>query len=158
MADFNLAIRKTLVNEGGFSNIPEDHGGPTKYGITQADMPGVDIESLTEQHAIQYYTEHYWKQNYSAINDQNIANKLFDMGVLFGVGEAAYLMQRALSMAPAQWTKTIDQNTLDRINASDSDVLLSEYKFHLTAHAKNLAAFDTTQQTFLTGWLNRINS
>lgn len=158
MANFKLAVPLTLQHEGGYVNNPADKGGPTKYGITQKDMPGVDIESLTEQQAIQYYTEHYWKPNYTNICDQNIANKLFDMGVLFGVGEAAYLLQRALEFVPLRWTKIIDQWTLDQINTSQSDKLLFEYKLHLAAHAKNLAAFDTTQQIFLDGWLNRINS
>lgn len=157
MADFKFAVPLTLQHEGGYVNNPADKGGPTKYGITQKDMPGVDIESLTEQQAIQYYAEHYWKLNYFNINDQNIANKLFDMGVLFGVGEAAYLLQRALEMP--LMTKVIDQATLLRINEYASpDVLLSKYKFHLIAHAKNLAAFDTTQEQFLNGWINRINS
>ncbi len=158
MADFKLAVLLTLQHEGGYVDNPADRGGPTKYGITQKDMPGVDIVSLTEEQAVQYYTEHYWKQNYSNICDQNIANKLFDMGVLFGVGEAVYLMQRALWMVPEQWTKVIDQNTLDRINTSHSDKLLLEYKLHLTVHAKNIAAFNPTQKIFLDGWQNRINS
>ena len=37
MADFNLAISKTLQHEGGdkFTEDTLDHGGATKFGISQ---------------------------------------------------------------------------------------------------------------------------
>ena len=48
MADFNLAVALTLQHEGGFIDLAADPGGATKYGITQADMPGVQIADLTD--------------------------------------------------------------------------------------------------------------
>ena len=83
MADFKLAIQKTLVHEGGFQNNPHDwanwEGGKatrdaylaskdpallvhlkgTKFGITIQDLPGVEIEDLTADQAIEYFREHY---------------------------------------------------------------------------------------------------
>ena len=35
MADFNKAIDKVLVNEGGYVNDPNDAGGETKFGISK---------------------------------------------------------------------------------------------------------------------------
>jgi len=50
MADFDPAVAKTLIREGGarFTDNPDDRGGATKYGISQRAYPGVDIPSLTE--------------------------------------------------------------------------------------------------------------
>src|ERR1700686_393552 len=96
MADFNQAVAKTLVHEGGYVDNPNDPGGATKYGITQADMPGINIADITTEQAVAYYAEHYWKTLYSQITDQSLAEKLFDMGVLFGVGTAVKLLQIAL--------------------------------------------------------------
>lgn len=53
MANFNDAIVKTLAKEGGakFTDIAGDRGGATKYGISQAAYPNVDIRNLTEASA-----------------------------------------------------------------------------------------------------------
>ena len=41
MANFNDAIVITLAKEGGakFTDVPNDRGGATKYGISQAAYP-----------------------------------------------------------------------------------------------------------------------
>ena len=88
MADPLISIHKTLVHEGGYVDNPADSGGPTNMGITQADVPTIPIKDLTVDQAIEIYKERYWKQYYSQIFDQFIADKLFDSGVLFGVGTA----------------------------------------------------------------------
>ena len=59
MADFQIAVHKTLVHEGGFVDNKNDSGGQTKYGITQADLPGVSIKDITLEQAVAYYAEHY---------------------------------------------------------------------------------------------------
>jgi lysozyme family protein len=158
MADFNPAVAITLQHEGGYVNDPNDNGGETKYGITSKDLPGVSIATLSSSDATNYYRTHYWKPLYSEIISQEIANKLFDMGVLFGVGEAAYLLQRALNFLPSQWTKTFDEATLTATNEANADLLFVRYRGHLQAHANNLAAANVNDRGFLIGWLNRVNS
>jgi lysozyme family protein len=107
---------------------------------------------------VAYYSEHYWKPLYSQIIDQGIANKLFDMGVLLGVGESAYLLQRALNFLPPQWTKTFDQPTLAATNAAVPADLLKRFKMHLLAHATNLVNANPTDHGFEKGWDTRIES
>ena len=160
MADFNLAVAITLQHEGGYVNNPNDSGGETKYGITHADMPGADIAMLSVIEATNYYREHYWKPLYAQIASQVVATKLFDMGVLFGIGEAAYLLQRALNFAPSFWTKVFDAQSLLATNAMEgtSANFLEQYRTHLRAHALNIANATPTNREFLKGWLNRINS
>jgi len=156
MADFKIAVQKTLVHEGGYVNNPNDKGGPTKYGITQADMPGVDIANITADQAIAYYAEHYWKPLYSQINDQLLAEKLFDMGVLFGVGTAVKLLQ--FSMQPhinLVSDGTFGPNTLNGVNTVGD---LNEYKKTLIQHAIYVVTNNPKDAEFLQGWTNRINS
>src|SRR6266436_1562301 len=112
MADFKAAVLITISpsHEGGFQKNPKDHANwssgiigqgtliGTKYGITALDMPGADIENLTEDQAVAYYSEHYWKPLYSQIESQLIGNKLFDLGVLFGVGTAVGILQLTLGI------------------------------------------------------------
>ena len=61
MADFNQAVVLTLKHEGGFVDNPADPGGATNMGITQRDLPGVDIRNLSTPLAMNYYREHFWR-------------------------------------------------------------------------------------------------
>ena len=155
MSDFKQAVQKTLTHEGGYVNNPADSGGPTKYGITQADMPGQNIQDLTEDQAIGYYTEHYWKPLYSQINSQGVAEKLFDLGILFGVGTAVGILQLTLGV-------TVDHNfgpnTLTATNQAEETGLLKSYKANLVTHVFNIANVNPKDRIFLNGWLARIDS
>ena len=167
MADFKTAILITLDHEGGFQKDSNDHANwssgkigegtlvGTKYGITTLDMPGVDIENLTPDQAVEYYMEHYWKSPYSQINSQAVANKLFDLGVLFGIGTAVGVLQLTLGV-------TVDHNfgplTLQAVNESDETSLLTKYKEKMVTHAFNVATANPDERSYLRGWGNRINS
>ena len=156
MADLKIAIQKTLVHEGGFVNNSHDRGGPTKYGITQNDMPGVNIADITPEQAIVYYQEHYVKPLYSQINDQLLCEKIFDMGVLFGVGTAVRLLQ--ISMAhhiDLVSDGTFGPNTLAATNQFGD---LNQYKLVLAGHIVNVVTNHPGDAVFVQGWTTRVNS
>ena len=156
MADFKTAVLLTLQHEGGYVNNPHDKGGPTKYGITQADMPGVDISQITTDQAVAYYAEHYWKTLYSQINDQSLANKLFDMGVLFGVGTAVKLLQISLSEGITVVPDGIfGVNTLAVTNERGD---VNKYRIVLYNHAMEVVNRNPQDSIFLHGWTTRIQS
>ena len=156
MADPNVAIIKTLHNEGGFVNNPDDRGGPTNMGITQTDVPTTRIQDITIAQAEAYYSEHYWKPLYSQIESQDIANKLFDMGVLFGVGTVVIFLQTCLSLEPTDGV--FGPNTLQATNEADPATLMVAFKSVLMTHATTIGANNSTQRQFVKGWWNRINS
>ena len=156
MADYKIAVQKTLTHEGGYVNNPHDKGGPTKYGITQADMPGEDIQSITPDQAIAYYAEHYWKDLYSQINDQSLAEKLFDMGVLFGVKTAVKLLQISMqSVINVVSDGAFGPNTLAAVNEHGN---LAVYRVVLINHCMDVVNRNPQDSEFLHGWLNRIQS
>ena len=157
MSDMNEAISITLVHEGGYVNNPEDRGGPTNMGITQADLPGMDIRNLTQAQAISYYAQNYWKPFMGEINSQVVVNKLFDIGVLLSVDTAVRMLQRALGFATAQQNGSFGSRTLSATNEA-GDGLLPEYKRVLAAHFNWIAETEPSQKIFLSGWLNRVNS
>jgi lysozyme family protein len=157
MADFRQAVQKTLINEGGYVNDPNDKGGPTKYGITQADMPGIDIATITQEQAIAYYSAHYWKDLYSQINDQLLAEKLFDMGVLFGVGTAVRLLQISMMDVIGMVSDgAFGPNTLAAVNQEPN--LLPAYRHTLLAHCVNVVTNSPNDSEFVQGWIRRINT
>jgi lysozyme family protein len=156
MADSKISIAKTLVHEGGYVNNPNDSGGATKYGITQADIPNVNIADITPEQATEYYIEHYWKNLYSEIDTQVVADKLFDMGVLFGVGTAVKLLQVVLSIIPQDGV--FGPHTLSATNLAEPNSLLNSYHAALVSHAVGIADAQPKDRVFLVGWIRRINS
>jgi lysozyme family protein len=158
MSDPKIAIAQTLIHEGGFSDNPSDSGGKTKYGITQKDMPNVNIADITPEQATAYYTEHYWKALYSEIESQDIANKLFDMGVLFGIGTAVKLLQKVVGVLLADIDGIFGPHTLALVNEADPYSLLRAYKTTLVSHAIGIANANTNDRVFLAGWIKRINA
>lgn len=171
MADSLTAISITIDpnHEGGFQCNPHDRanwtGGQvgvgdlvgTKYGITALDMPGADIANLTVGQAVQYYQEHYWKTLYSQIESQPLANKLFDMGVLFGIETAVEYLQSVLA-PPVACDGVFGVETLDAVNQSDPAVLLSSYKTAMKRRAVGISNSNPNDGADLAGWLRRINS
>jgi lysozyme family protein len=167
MADFRTAVLKTLEHEGGFQNSASDHANwssgkigegtliGTKYGITAVDMPGVDIENLTVDQAVSYYSEHYWKTLYSQINSQAVANKLFDLGVLFGCATAVGILQLTLG---TKVDHSFGPMTLAAVNQADENSLLTSYKANFVTHAFNVATANPAERGDLKGWSVRINS
>lgn len=94
---FNTCLDFTLKEEGGYSNNPDDHGGPTKAGITQADFTRwltlhqlperpVHTASLDEIRAI--YEEFYYIQIGCDRLQPAWALLMFDTHVLCGPGYA----------------------------------------------------------------------
>jgi lysozyme family protein len=155
MSDFRTSVLKTLIHEGGYVNNPNDSGGATNFGITQKDLPGQDMQLLTEDQAVDYYSKNYWKTLYSQVDSQAIVDKIFDMGVLFGVGTAVGILQLSLGITH---DGVFGPGTLAAVNQADETSLLLGYKTNLVTHAFNIAVANPQDRVFVIGWTNRINS
>lgn len=57
---FNRAVQIVLKAEGLLSDDKRDPGGLTKFGISKAAHPNIDIANLTIEGATEVYHEHYW--------------------------------------------------------------------------------------------------
>lgn len=173
MADARTAflITTDVNHEGGFQDDPQDSGNwtggeinvgelkGTNFGISAAQFPDLDIKNLSREDAIKIYIEGYWKTLYSQIESQIVANKLADMGVLFGVHTAVKLLQGALADA---FQITIDGDfggaTLGAVNQAEETSLLSAYKTALVNYTFKIAAAHPEKRKNLVGWGRRINS
>lgn len=81
---------------GAFTDDPDDSGRATKWGISQAANPDVNIKALTYKEAVDIYYTKYWNQLYDLIPDAQLAFKVFDMGVLNGVKVSVKKLQKAI--------------------------------------------------------------
>ena len=86
--------------EGGFQNNPEDHGNwtggrkgvgelkGTKFGISAASYPDLDIVNLTQEQADAIYRRDYWQRSGADKLQWPACLLIFDTAVLHGVGTA----------------------------------------------------------------------
>ena len=170
MSDARTAILITLdpAHEGGYQANPKDRANwtsgivgvgtlvGTNGGITALDMPGADIKHLTQDQTIAFYLDRYWKPFYSQITSQLVSNKLFDMGVLFGVGTAVKCIQTALGLSARDGIFGVI--TLEAVNRTDSSLLLADFREQLKARATEVAANNPNDRADLPDWLRRIDS
>lgn len=185
-SSFDLAIPIVLKHEGLLFSDASDRGGVTKYGISltyvkllikknpqllvEIDsnhdnaLTGNDIVKLSKAEAINIYKYQWWiPLNFSNINNQKIATKIFDMAVNMGPNEAIELFQESCSAFYKTYFFKID-GTLNKqlvsfvneLNEKESDTLLKMYNKHLEAHYCYLATRHPAYNRFLHGWIKRI--
>lgn len=101
---FDRAFIRTGLAEGGYSNQPNDRGGPTKYGITEAvaraNGYAGDMMHLTIQDARRIAKSQYWDLmmlDDVASVDWSIAAELFDTGYNMGIAVVGRFFQTALN-------------------------------------------------------------
>lgn len=118
MADFDIAFKRTVFNEGGYVNDTDDMGGETYMGVSRKAHPDLDMwkiidnvkkycvdapdinkelksnKELTE-YIKNFYETNYWRP-FNLYNQQNqrLANQIFDTAVNMGIAKTKKIMQR----------------------------------------------------------------
>lgn len=100
MADIKIALKRLTKWEGGFSNDADDPGGATRWGITEATARrhgyNGKMAELPYETAVDIYRKDYWAPlALDYVNDQDIANQLFQAAVNQGAGLWQHNLQRA---------------------------------------------------------------
>jgi len=159
MANFNDSIKVILKHEGGYVNNPSDPGGETKYGISKARFPNVDIYNLTKLQAKDIYFEHWWKKfALGKIKSQPIATQIFDILVLHGQG--ARIIQRTVNSLGGGLVvdNRFGPNTLKAVNKTNPDVLNNSLIENRIAYMQKLGRENHSLSQFVKGWVKRANS
>lgn len=168
-AGFSAAIAVVLAHEGGFQAAPDDPGNwtggkpeagelkGTKFGISAAQYPTLDIAHLTTDDAIAIYRRDWWERFDLARLPPPLGAKLLDAGVNIGMASAVRALQRALracGVAIAEDGKLGDA-TRGAVSAVSPAILLPALREALAGHYRLIAAHNPAQQHDLTGWLAR---
>ena len=166
---FAAALAIVLAHEGGYQAMSEDPGNwtggkvgagalkGTKFGLSAASYPALDIAALTEEEAAAIYRRDYWDRWGFAQLPAVIGAKLFDAAVNIGIGSAARALQRALRAAG----RNVDEDgklgpaTLAAAASLAPDSLLPALREALAGHYRLIAAKSPAQARFLNGWLAR---
>lgn len=156
MADFEPAVELVLRHEGGYVDDPDDPGGATKYGISAREFPKIDICALTVEEAKKIYDVHYWMPSGLAdVEDQGVANFIFDLLVNMGSYRDGQIVQRACNSLGDNLVVDgrIGPITIEAINGCDP----AELKNAIANEARRFYE-ELDQPRFLQGWLNRVES
>ena len=101
---FARAVAELFKLEGVDSNDPDDPGGLTRFGITEAEWlnrnPQKPLKSITLDDARAFYREWYWHEpgfDRLALLAPMAAWECFEAGVNCGTGTAVKFLQRALN-------------------------------------------------------------
>lgn len=162
-AEIGPALKFTLANEGGFSDHPNDKGGPTKKGITIGRLseylgrPATkqEVKDLDDKTIELIYKKYYWDVlNLDRVVDQEIATAIFDMGVLCGTGTAAKWAQE---ICHVEADKKIGTITLGVLNKLADTEFIPKFADKAQDYFNAIVAKNPSQKVFLKGWTNRAN-
>lgn len=170
MAAFDIALTKTLAHEGGKSDDPADPGGRTNQGVTQKvyDRWKIskheslrDVWDIDPHEVTTIYLELFWIPSMAgAIDNQDVANKYFDVCVNTGLRNGCEMLQMACSDAghPTIIDGDPGSNTLHSVNSCDPQNLLIALKQRAVEYYRDLVARKPSLGRFLNGWTNRAMS
>ncbi len=165
MANFELAFRQCLENEGGYvlSNTEADQGGETYAGIARnmhSEWPGWSLIDDGDRNSAKlhglvktFYKENFWdKVQGDDIQDQSIAITIFDFSVNAGIKTASILAQRAVG---ADADGSIGPKSLEKLNRVSGTAFLPMYAVLKIKHYCEICNHNAIQKKFLLGWINR---
>lgn len=138
-------ISVVMALEGGYVNDPHDPGGETKFGISKASYPNVDIANLTPAQAQFYYQRDYW----NAINGDKLPTPLdlyvFDAAVNQGVAKAVMMLQK---IAGVSQDGRLGPQTIAAATGVQAKRYLAERAYH---YAQN-----SNWSFYYGGWMDRL--
>lgn len=162
ISTFALALELVLSVEGGYVHHSNDRGGPTKYGISQAAHPGVNIEDLSLDDARSIYWKAYALPiQFEALAeiDEGLAIVVFDAAVHHGPAQAIRFLQRAASLENGGVDGVVGPKTLRAVAewlVLDQDELMNRFHAHRLMHFNRIVTANPDQHVFLYGWIRRV--
>jgi lysozyme family protein len=161
MADFKKYAPKLLQLEGGYTNHPDDLGGPTNKGVTlntYREYCGIektikDLRNMSYGVWCDIMKDMYWdKCKADKIDSQPLAEILVDWCVNSGM-VGLRKEQELVGTKPDGICGTI---TLSLINSSDAESLFDRIMSARKQFYVNIVKKNPSQKVFMNGWMNRL--
>jgi lysozyme family protein len=159
MTEFERALAKVLVSEGGYVNLKADPGGATNRGVTQRvydayrqrlGLPLVPVRGISATEVEAIYKANYWSLAKCDQLPAGISYVVFDGAVNSGVAQSVKWLQRALNVVP---DGVVGNATLAAVqNYGNMDRLVDAICDRRLAFLKALK----TWKAFGKGWASRV--
>jgi lysozyme family protein len=163
-------IDDVIRREGGYVDHPQDRGGPTNFGITQATLArhlgrpvsAEEVRQLERSVAAEIYRREYYEEPRLDTLPARVQAFVFDAAVNHGPGRAIHFVQlvcNAAGFGPLAVDGACGPLT-GRV-AAEADQAMGDWLLAaLVEERRNfylaLVARDPGQRVFLNGWLNRL--
>lgn len=163
---FDRAINRVLGHEGGLSMDGQDPGNwtggrvgvghlkGTKWGISAAAYPHLDITGLTREDAIAIYKRDYWDRCHCDEWPGPVGEAVFDMAVNQGPGDAIRCLQRAARVTA---DGVIGPHTHAAVrSARPNDLLLDFFAWRVIDYAEIVRRNPKNWERHRLGWMRRL--
>ena len=121
--NFLISLTFTLQYEGGYSNHPDDPGGPTNMGITQhvynlyrtdKDLPIQSVKNISIDEMHEIYKNNYWNIAGCSVLPSGIDFAIFDLAVNNGIGRAKQFLLKTNNINPNVYPEAIIDSICDQ--------------------------------------------
>lgn len=182
MAKFEIAESITGRNEGGYANNKADKGGETYAGIARNHWPkwegweyidhikaqlGTSAKTInlyaSKDMAVVTLVSDFYKQNFwdvmklDLVNDQQLANSVYDFGVNSGTVRSAKFLQQAVNNVCGVGLTVdgqIGNKTITEVNKHDAESIYNVFDKLREEFYRSIAK--GSQAQFLKSWLSRL--
>jgi len=146
------------LDEGKFTNDPDDPGGPTNFGITIHDYrayinpngTAADVARMKFEQAATIYKQRYWDPCKCDLLPSGVDYMVFDTAILQGVMTSTRFLQRVLGVDA---DGLIGPKTLGALDGKDPRTLLNGIE---TLRRQRLR-LSPKWWKYGKGWTNRVN-
>ena len=168
---FEEIIEVVLAHEGGFVDDPDDRGGATNWGVTQAvwedhledEFTSEDVRNFTREQAIQLYYEEFWIPSQAEKLPEEVREVYFDMCVNHGQRNAVKILQTAVNANKSGTVSGIEVDGAIGPNTikACSNLKLWEVQVERSGFYWNLVFVGSfygkrnRQEKFIRGWIKR---
>lgn len=160
---FEKALIYVLSNEGGFSDISMDRGGPTQSGISMHTYSSYvhrpvtiqEMKDLSPDQVASFYKDVYWDAHHlDKIYDEGIQSALLDVCVNLNNGTSwgIILAQRICGVVV---DGILGEDSIKAINIQNPKQFLIELMSKLQEYYVDIVIRTPSQIAFLKGWLAR---
>lgn len=150
--EFETSFERVVGHEGGFTDNPKDRGNwtsgkigvgelrGTKYGISAASYPDIDIKNMTLAQAKEIYWQDWWTKLRMDKMHRVMQYQMFDAAINHGMFAATKMLQR---VAKVKDDGVIGPVTINAVNNLDhNDVVMVFIAERLEYIANNKALWD----------------
>lgn len=176
MANFDIALKKTLRWEGGYQKMVKDTGNYNSKGELVGTNLGIcakvfekvigfppteqDMRSIDNETATRIYKTLFWdKMHGDLFIDDDVAGLIFDWYVNAGTWGIFYSKKAANSIGSSlKVSHFISEAEVITLNGLNQESLFEAIKNSRIAYYNRLVEKKPQYSVFHKGWLNRANS
>jgi len=123
----------------------------------------VNSSALVSSEPIHFMVSAFYKQNFwdvnklDLINDQQLANTVYDFGVNSGTGRSAKFLQSSVNSTFATSLNVdgqVGNKTIEAVNSHEASIIYNEFNRRREDFYRSIAKGNQTQ--FLKSWLSRL--